>query len=157
MGAWGYKALESDDGLDVIDFLRVHISKSTDWKMSEIITAMRANGFFGETFEDIAYYYDNSAMALAELYITFNDDGKLHYRDENAPDGLAFGKLRSFTADTESLRFLLRYLTDIRDEVPDKDGMRESADLWQEYESYGAWKAHVLSLFDRLQQAIENA
>lgn len=30
MGAWGYKALESDEGLDIVDFITDYISDFTD-------------------------------------------------------------------------------------------------------------------------------
>jgi hypothetical protein len=151
MGAWGFKALESDEGLDVVDFLKDHLEKSgPDWTLAEVTAAIRAQGFLGESFEDIDSFYDNSAMALAELYFEFRDNGKLHYKDDDG--GLAFGKLRSFTADAESLKFLLRCLTDIRDEVPDADGERELVELWRDSDDYEAWKANLSGLIERLEK-----
>ncbi len=45
MGAWGYKALESDEGLDVVDFLEEHIPENLEFRLSEIIADMKADGF----------------------------------------------------------------------------------------------------------------
>lgn len=45
-----------------------------------------------------------------------------------------FEKIHSINADEESLKFIVRYLTDIRDEVPDADGIREIVELWRESE-----------------------
>ena len=42
MGAWGVKALESNEGLDVIDFLTDHyLPEHTTLKMEEIISALK--------------------------------------------------------------------------------------------------------------------
>jgi len=159
MGAWGYKALESDEGLDVVDFLKGEYlpNNDYDWTLAGIIAAMKKSGFFGRTFKSIDFYYDHSAMALTELYFEFCDNGKFDYEDEEAESGLAFGKVSSFTADEKSLSFLLRYLTDIRDEVPDKDGEREIVELWKESVNSEEWKEHLLSLITRLQKAISEA
>jgi hypothetical protein len=88
-------------------------------------------------------------MALAELYFEFRDNGKLHYEDNDGR--LVFDKLRSFTADAETLKFLLRCLTDIRDEVPDADGEREIVELWRDSDDYEAWKAHLSRLIERVE------
>ncbi|WP_156304633.1 DUF4259 domain-containing protein [Lysinibacillus sp. FJAT-14745] len=49
MGAWGYKPLESDEGLDVVDFLEDYIHsnlESNHLELSEVINAMKRDGFF---------------------------------------------------------------------------------------------------------------
>lgn len=75
MGAWGHKALESDEGLDVVDFIRDYVSSNypnnepVNLTLSELIKLMKADGFFGETFNDIDFYFDNSAMALARTIL----------------------------------------------------------------------------------------
>jgi hypothetical protein len=87
MGSWGIKALESDAGLDVIDFLKEHIPENYNLKFSEIITELKRK-LLGETFDDIDYLYDNTAMALVELYFMFKDNGELAYDDENEKKSL---------------------------------------------------------------------
>ncbi|MDR1961939.1 MAG: DUF4259 domain-containing protein [Gracilibacteraceae bacterium] len=67
MGAWGYEALESDEGLDVIDLLKENIPDNLEYKLSDIISLMKGN-LLGDTMEDIDFLYDNTAIAIAELY-----------------------------------------------------------------------------------------
>ena len=58
-----------------------------------------------------------------------------------------------FTASKEALAFLLRQLTDIRNEVPDEDGIREIVELWKNEDNGKidpAWSEHLDWLIKRL-------
>jgi len=60
-----------------------------------------------------------------------------------------------FTASKNALAFLLRQLTDIKNEVPNEDGIRdrESVELWKIEDSREinpAWSAHLDRLIERL-------
>ncbi|WP_155592292.1 DUF4259 domain-containing protein [Lysinibacillus cavernae] len=150
MGAWGYKALESDEGLDVVGFLRDYIEKQTNSNhitLSNIVQAMKNKGFFGETFDDIDYFYDVSAMALAELSIEYLDTGTFCGNESSAA-------LIQITIDEGSLTFILRYLKDIRDEIPDQHGSREIVELWQESNKWDEWQTNLTCLIQRLEQEI---
>ena len=153
MGAWGYKALESDEGLDVVDFLKDFIQNHSDAghiHLSEIVAAMKNSGFFGETYGEIDFFYDTSAMALTELYIMYLDNGEFTHLESVS------GKVISFTADEGALKFLLRYLTDIRDEVPEADDTREIIDLWRDSESWADWKANLEFLIVRVENELSH-
>ena len=156
MGAWGHKALESDEGLDVVDFITDYISESSsqvDLKLSELITKMKENGFFGENFEDIEFFYDHSAMALAELYFMFKEKGELDY--DHKKENLNLRKrIKSFSGDENSFEFILKYLKDIKNEVPDKDGEREIVELWKDSNSYDDWKENLENLIIKLETEI---
>ena len=98
---------------------------------------------------DEVYTYDNTAMALAELYFQWKDNSKLDYDHEEA----IWDKVTGFTASKEALAFLLRQLTDIKNEVPDEDGIREIVDLWKNEDSgeiAPAWLEHLGWLIKRL-------
>ena len=87
--------------------------------------------------------------ALAELYFQWKDNGKLDYDHEEA----IWDKITGFTASKEAIAFLLRQLTDIKNEVPDEDGIREIVDLWKNEDSgeiAPAWLEHLNQLIDRL-------
>lgn len=147
MGAWGISALQSDEGLDVLNFLEeTCLPGHTALKLEEIIDSMKGEGFFGETFEEIDFFYDQSALALTELYLDWLDTGKF-------PDRESWDHIREFTASGEALGFLLRYLRDIRDEVPDEDGEREIVELWKD--SRDEWSAHLDTLIQKLEKQIE--
>ncbi len=90
---------------------------------------MKNQGFFGETFEDIDFFYDMSAMALVEFYIHYLNTGQFYGNDSNDAN-------IHMTADKNSLTFISRYLKDIRDDVPDQHGSRELVDLWSESQSW---------------------
>ena len=150
MGAWDVKALERDEGLDVLDILKNdYVPKHPVMDLGEMIELMNEEGMLGEDLSDIDFLYDNTAMALAELYFQWKDNGKLDYDHEEA----IWDKITSFTASKEALAFLLRQLTDIKNEVPDEDGIREIVDLWKNEDSgeiAPAWLEHLGWLIKRL-------
>ena len=150
MGAWGIKALESDEGLDMIGILTdEYLSKHSVLNLDEILELMKQEGMLGEDLSDIDFLYDNTAMALAELYFQWKDNSKLDYDHEEA----IWDKVTGFTASKEALAFLLRQLTDIKNEVPDEDGIREIVDLWKNEDSgeiAPAWPEHLDWLIKRL-------
>ncbi len=150
MGAWGIKALERDEGLDVLDILKnEYVPEHLVMDLGEMIELMKEEVMLGEDLSDIDFLYDNTAMALAELYFQWKDNGKLDYDYEEA----IWDKVTGFTASKEALAFLLRQLTDIKNEVPDEDGIREIVDLWKNEDSgeiAPAWLEHLGWLIKRL-------
>ncbi|MEQ6049029.1 Uncharacterised protein [Lysinibacillus capsici] len=150
MGAWGYKALESDEGLDVVAFLREYMEQhkeSNQLTLSEIVQAMKQQGFFGKTLEDIDFFYDMSALALAELYSQYLNTGTIYGQESK-------DRQIQWVVDESSLTFILRYLQDIRDEVPDQHGSREIVELWQESKSWPEWQSNLDYLIQTVEQAI---
>lgn len=161
MGAWGIKALESDEGLDVVDILREYLEKFENKKeitLKEIIDLMSEEGMIGETFEDIDFLYDNTVMAISELYFDFKENGKLDYDDEEE-DETTFSKLEKFSSDKKSLKYLIDYLSNIYNKVPDEDGEREIVELWYDdgkNENYSEWYNHLNSLIEKLKVEYES-
>ena len=158
MGAWGHKALESDEGLDVVDFIRDYVSSNypnnepVNLTLSELINLMKADGFFGETFEEIDFYFDHSAMALAELFLMFKNTGQLKYEDEEDESMNLKKRVKSFSGDKKSFEFLLQYLMDIKNEVPDADGEREIVELWKDSDVYQEWNENLNDLIKQINQ-----
>ncbi|MFD4491144.1 DUF4259 domain-containing protein [Lysinibacillus fusiformis] len=147
MGAWGYKALECDEGLDVVGMLRDYIEHHQESKyvpLSNIVQEMKSKGFFGETLDDIDFFFDVSAMALAELYIDYLDSGEfcghksVHSQKQLLPD-------------EDSLAFILKYLKDIKNEIPDQYGEREIIELWRESENWLEWSSNLAYLIQRVE------
>jgi hypothetical protein len=108
----------------------------------------------GDNIEDIDFLYDNTAMSIAELYFMFKDNGKLEYEDDD--DKKSLDKIKSFTADENSLKYILKYLKDIRDEVPDADDEREIIELMRESDDYEEWDKHLNKLIERINEEINN-
>ena len=85
MGAWGIKALERDEGLDVLDILKnEYVPEHPVMDLGEMIELMKEEVMLGADFSQIDFLFDNTAMALAELYFQWKDNGKLDYDHEEA-------------------------------------------------------------------------
>lgn len=78
--------------------------------LGEMIELMKEEVMLGSDFSQIDFLFDNTAMALAELYFQWKDNSKLGYDHEEA----IWDKVTGFTASKEALAFLLRQLTDIK-------------------------------------------
>nr|WP_305135071.1 imm68 putative immunity domain-containing protein [uncultured Acetatifactor sp.] len=150
MGAWGVKAWESDEGQDVIHILEnEYVPEHPVMELGEIIDLMREEVMLGADFSQIDFLFDNTAMALAELYFRWKDEGRLDLGHGDSP----WNQVTDFTASKKALACLLRQLTHIKNQVPDEDGIRESVELWKKEDSGEvdpAWWEHLNRLIERL-------
>ncbi|WP_293962233.1 DUF4259 domain-containing protein [uncultured Fusobacterium sp.] len=150
MGAWGIKALESDEGLDVIDILEnEYIPEHSIMNLEEIIQLMRDEVMLGKDLTEVDFLFDNTAIALTELYFQWKEERKFNYETENN----IWKKVTDFISSKKSIDILLKQLIDIKNKVPDEDGEREIVDLWYENgqnPSYEEWYNHLGSLIEKL-------
>lgn len=156
MGAWGIKALKSDEGFDVLDILREYLigeNYKKEISLKELINLMIKEDMLGESIDEIDYLYDNTAIAIAELYFDFKENGKLDYDNE---DKKPFSTLEKFSGDKKSVEYLIEYLTNIYDNVPDEDGEREIVELWDSSGEKEEWHNHLKSLIEKLKTEYEN-
>ena len=80
MGSWGIKALESDTGLELIYLLKTeYLPKHKKLTLGGLIGFLKEEGFLGESMREIDFLYDNTAIALAELYFEWQETGKCTY------------------------------------------------------------------------------
>ena len=108
MGAWGIKAWESDEGQDVIHILEnEYVPEHPVMELGEIIDLMREEVMLGADFSQIDFLFDNTAMALAELYFRWKDEGRLDLGHGDSP----WNQVTDFTASKKALACLLRQLT----------------------------------------------
>ena len=151
MGSWGVKALESDNGLDLIFLLKSdYLPKHKKLTLGGLIGFLKEEGFLGETVNEIDFLYDNTAIAIAELYSEWQKTGKLNYDDE---DSNVWSAITNFSASATARKGLLRRLRSIKNQVPDEDGEREIVDLWYDNgqnPSYEEWYNHLKSLIEKL-------
>lgn len=150
MGAWGIKALESDEGLDVIDILEnEYIPEHSIVNLEEIIQLMRDEVMLGKDLTEVDFLFDNTAIALTELYFQWKEERKFNYETENN----IWEKVTDFISSKKSIDILLKQLIDIKNKVPDEDGEREIVDLWYDdgqNPSYEEWYNHLGSLIEKL-------
>ncbi|MFI9532017.1 hypothetical protein ACIG56_02135 [Nocardia fusca] len=67
MGAWGVKALESDEGLEVLALVEEISEGRNQVTADELVNAARTAGLLGEDPTEDEYLYDVTALALAEI------------------------------------------------------------------------------------------
>ena len=150
MGAWGIKALESDEGLDVIDILEnEYIPEHSIMNLEEIIQLMRDEIMLGKDLTEVDFLFDNTAIALTELYFQWKEERKFNYETENN----IWKKVTDFISSKKSIDILLKQLIDIKNKVPDEDGEREIVELWYENgqnPNYEEWYNHLGSLIEKL-------
>ncbi len=150
MGACGIKALESDEGLDVIDILEnEYIPEHSIMNLEEIIQLMRDEVMLGKDLTEVDFLFDNTAIALTELYFQWKEERKFNYETENN----IWKKVTDFISSKKSIDILLKQLIDIKNKVPDEDGEREIVDLWYDdgqNPSYEEWYNHLGSLIEKL-------
>lgn len=150
MGAWDIKALESDEGLDVIDILEnEYIPEHSIVNLEEIIQLMRDEVMLGKDLTEVDFLFDNTAIALTELYFQWKEERKFNYETENN----IWKKVTDFISSKKSIDILLKQLIDIKNKVPDEDGEREIVDLWYDdgqNPSYEEWYNHLGSLIEKL-------
>ena len=150
MGAWGIKALERDEGLDVIDILKnEYIPEHSIMNLEEIIQLMRDEVMLGKDLTEVDFLFDNTAIALTELYFQWKEERKFNYETENN----IWEKVTDFISSKKSIDILLKQLIDIKNKVPDEDGEREIVDLWYndgQNPSYAEWYNHLGSLIKKL-------
>lgn len=156
MGAWGIKALESDEGLDVIDILEnEYIPEHSIVNLEEIIQLMRDEVMLGKDLTEVDFLFDNTAIALTELYFQWKEERKFNYETENN----IWKKVTDFISSKKSIDILLKQLIDIKNKVPDEDGEREIVDLWYDdgqNPSYEEWYNHLGSLIEKLKAEYKN-
>ena len=146
----GIKALESDNGLDLIFLVKTdYLPKHKKLTLGGLIGFLKEEGFLGETVSEIDFLYDNTAIALAELYSEWRETGKLNYDDE---DSNVWSAITNFSASATARKDLLRRLRSIKNQVPDEDGEREIVELWKESNNWESWDKHLDSLIELLQQ-----
>lgn len=107
MGAWGIKALESDEGLDVIDILEnEYIPEHSIMNLEEIIQLMRDEVMLGKDLTEVDFLFDNTAIALTELYFQWKEERKFNYETENN----IWEKVTDFISSKKSIDILLKNL-----------------------------------------------
>lgn len=134
MGAWGIKAMESDEGLDLLSVIEELLPSETV-DLSELMVKLRADDFL----------YDETALGLAELYIEFQENGGWDYEESSLK------QVRAFTDERVALDDLLQHLKDIWNDIEEGGGERDLVELWQETPSWDEWRAHVQQLIEKLE------
>ena len=153
MGAWGVRALDSDEGLDVFDEFTDYCIENDEIKMGDLLEHFKETGFLPENPEEIDFLYDHTVMVLAELLEEYHKNGKVIINYENDDDEDIEEEITNISFDKENVSFLIEQISDI---LKPKDEMHETYELWEDSDSFQEWKEHVLSLLETLKNIKEN-
>ncbi|MGW5383131.1 hypothetical protein [Nocardia sp. NPDC003963] len=138
MGAWGVKALESDEGLEVLALVE-QISDGRDRVTADdLVNAAGAEGLLGGDPAGDEYLYDVTALALAEILT--GDTAQLA---DPAFGGTVFVPTPTGTAA------LITWLTQLRDAGAD----REFRELWTSEPRHIVHITATLAALSRTQDA----
>ena len=156
MGSWGYKALESDEGLDFLEVFKVYVKKNKSIKLEYFIEHLQREGLLGKDRDDVDYIYDNSLVALAEVYIAVKENKHLfEYQREIAID--SFSVIQEADCEqsipllrNKTLAYLIDYINDILNAKEDVDDIREYWALHQNGNFTKVWEEHLLDLKRKL-------
>ncbi|MDN3241458.1 hypothetical protein [Glycomyces tritici] len=138
MGSWGVKALESDEGLEVLAMVEAAIRGRDRVTADELVGAARDEGLLGDDPAGDEYLYDMTALALAEILT--GDTAQL------ADPG--FGGT-AFVATPEGTAALIAWVSQLRDGDPD----REFRELRMDDPRQVAHVAAVLGMLGRMRDA----
>ncbi|WP_239625128.1 DUF4259 domain-containing protein [Paenibacillus sp. H1-7] len=112
-------ALESDEGLDVLDALIKYAADSKSIKLKDLLSHYRELGFLSEDPDEEDFLYDNTAIALAEIVCDYIENGKTKYEKLSG--------LMEIAWETEDLLELKQLVQQV---LENKGGERELYELW---------------------------
>jgi len=150
MANWGYKALESDEGLVLAEYFGRYAEAHPDIKMGELMEDFQEEGFLPEDLDDINYYYDKYMVGLAELFLEYKAFEEM--KEEETVDP-RFKNIHSFTIESQDAVYMVQFLKDIMDEVPDRDGKRQYK---LAYKNMNGWKQHMADIMEVLIEIANN-
>ncbi|PRY59176.1 hypothetical protein [Glycomyces artemisiae] len=110
MGSWGVKALESDEGLEVLDLVEGLTRDREQVTADELVAAAQESGLLGDDPAVDEYLYDMTALALAEILT----GDTAHLAD---PDFAG----TTFVATPAGTATLIEWLSQLHDGDPDRE------------------------------------
>ena len=153
MGAWGVRALDSDEGLDVFDEFTDYCIENDEIKIGDLLEHFREAGFLPENPDEIDFLYDHTVMVLAELLEEYHKNGKVIINYENDDDEDIEEEITNISFDKENVSLLIEQISDI---LSPKGEMHETYELWEDSKSFQKWKEHNLGLLETLKEVKDN-
>ena len=150
MGCWGLTAMQSDDGLDTVEFIRGCLPKDGKLELSAIIQSLLQDEW-NRPSEVTDGQPHTSPMALAEIMVKFleHDLGSLDHDVGPHMRQNEFSTVTSFTATKESIQWIRNYIADTL-RYSRRNAQMESQDRkwggWFKEENWVGWQEHMTYL-----------
>lgn len=158
MGCWGIAAMQSDDGLDAVEFIREHLPKDGKLELSAIIQSLLQDEW-NRPPEVTAGQPHTSPMALAEIMVKFLEQD-LESLDHDVGPYMRQNKysmVTSFTATKESIQWVRNYIADTLRHSR-RNAQVESQNRkwggWFKEENWTGWQEHMTDLIGRLDELL---
>ena len=149
MACWGFHALESDEGLLLLDRIGEKLAAGKQsLKLADIIALLRSEKLLDPEGAANTEDYDLAVLALSEFYDRMQGEKDLSALKNSRHALAGLEALEEVSADPESLAFLHRRLQEIQDDIDSCE--RSYAAFWLEAADYYDWVSYV----DRLVEAI---
>lgn len=159
MGCWGITALESDDGLDAVGFIRHNLPQDGQLDLGKMLELLQKDQWNAPCDVRLGCSH-TSPMALAEVIIKYLDGepGSLDYDEEWAAKDNKFRSITSFTAERTALRELRDYLADTlkyaRANAEQQIKAGELPGGWFDPKNWDGWQKHMEGLIHRLDDVL---
>lgn len=149
MACWGFHALESDEGLLLLDCIGEKLAAGKkSLKLADIVSLLRSEKLLESEAATNTEDYDLAVLALSEFYNRMQGE-KNPLALKNSRHALrGLEDLEEIKGDPESLGYLYRRLQEIQDDIDSCE--RSYAAFWLEAADYYDWISYV----DRTVEAI---
>ena len=153
MGSWGVKALESDEGLDILYEFRNYCVENDKVIIGDLIEYFKEIGLLPKNSEEIDFLYDKTVMALAELLKEYNEKGEMVVGYKDGGEKAVEEKVTDLMFNREDIDYLINQITNI---LEPKGEVHETYELWKDSKNFSKWEEHVRSLLAVLKGIKDN-
>ena len=142
MARWGYHAMESDEGLALLQFLGETLVKGQESvSLSDILDTLRAYKRMDTEDTKNTEPFDEADVALAEFCLHWARKKEVSSYQNSHFHLAEWKNLKELRTDPKSLGFLLNRLLEIQ---ADADScQREYTNFWLESAEYYDWISHI--------------
>ena len=142
MACWGFHALESDEGLLLLDCIGEKLAAGKkSLKLADIVALLRSEKLLESEAATNTEDYDLAVLALSEFYNRMQGE-KNPLALKNSRHALrGLEELEEIKGDPESLGYLYRRLQEIQDDIDSCE--RSYAAFWLEAADYYDWISYV--------------
>ena len=150
MGCWGVKAFESDEGLDVLEWIINHIPEDGCLRLKEFLNQLKLDEWCRPPAAENGEYH-SSTMLIAELMESFQNGTieEWEYLPKNS-----FEKVVSFLVEKEFVEEMREYLSKTLESARE-NVQNNQWNGWFEETNWNKWQEHMESLIETLRKILE--
>lgn len=154
MGCWGIKALESDDGLDIVIEVERMLPKDGHLRLENLSWGRDCWDAYEDVCEDGKAH--TKPMVLAEIIMAYLDGEqyRLYAGSDKKSKEMNFSKITQFEGKRKTVMVIRDYLKDMLRRSRER-GKEYQWNGWLKEENWIGWQDHVGNLIKRLDNLLE--